>query len=46
VFAYSKEDRESVFSPPPLPEEVPSAVVAKEEKDAPREKDVEAAVPA
>ena len=46
VFAYSKEDRESVFSPPPLPEEVPSVVVAKEEKDAPREKDVEAAVPA
>lgn len=46
VFAYSKEDRESVFSPPPLPEEVPSAVVAKEEKDAPRERDVEAAVPA
>ena len=46
VFAYSKEDRESVFSPPPLPEKVPSAVVAKEEKDAPREKDVEAAVPA
>lgn len=46
VFAYSKEDRESVFSPPPLPEEVPSVVVAKEEKDAPRERDVEAAVPA
>ena len=45
VFAYSKEDRESVFSPPPLPEEVPSVVVAKEEKDAPRERDVEAAVP-
>ena len=46
VFAYSKEDRESVFSPPPLPEEVPSVVGAKEEKDAPRERDVEAAVPA
>ena len=28
------------------PEEVPSVVVAKEEKDAPRERDVEAAVPA